>query len=53
MSFWNRLACQTPSKDLDVSSVNVPVSPGLFKALAILSNAAVRRSTVDQEELKP
>ena len=42
-----RPACQTLSKALDISSVTAWVAPDLLKALAILSDATVRRSAVD------
>ena len=54
---WNSItawtACQTLSKALDISSATAPVPPDLLKAPAILSDANVGRSVVDQEELKP
>ena len=50
---WRRPACQTLSKALDISSATARVAPDLLKALAILSNTTVRRSAVDQEDLKP
>ena len=37
------------SKTLDMSSVTVWLAPNLLKALAILSNTTVRRSTVGWE----
>ena len=40
-------------KALDLSSATGQVAPDLLKALAILSNTTVRRSAVDQEDLKP
>ena len=49
---WRRLACQTPSKALDMSSAAAWVAPDLLKALASLSDTTVRRSAVDQEDLK-
>ena len=49
---WRRQACQTLSKALDISSVTARVAPDLLKALAILSDTTVRRSAVDQEDLK-
>ena len=48
-----RPACQTLSKALDILSATARVAPDLLKALIILSNTTVRRSTVDREELKP
>ena len=53
MSLWRRSACQTLSKALDISSTTAWVAPDLLKALAILSDTTVRRSAVDQEDLKP
>ena len=41
------------SKDLDISSATVWLAPDLLKDLAILSATTVKRSTVDQEGLKP
>ena len=50
---WRRAACQTLSKALDISSATARVAPDLLKVLAILSDTTVRRSAVDQEDLKP
>ena len=53
-SFWRRPACQeTLSKASDISSAAAQVAPDLLKALAILSDTTVRRSTVDLEDVKP
>ena len=41
-----------PVKIVDISSATAQVSPDLLKALAILSDITVRRSAVDQEDLK-
>ena len=38
---------------LDISSATARVAPDLLKAQAILSDTTVRRSAVDQEDLKP
>ena len=38
---------------LDISSATAQVAPDMLKALAILSDTTVRRSGVDQEDLKP
>ena len=38
---------------LDISSDTAQVVPGLLKALAILSDTTVKRTPVDQEDLKP
>ena len=43
----------TLSKALDISSARAQVAPDLLKALAILLDTTVRRSAVDQEDLKP
>ena len=40
------------SRVLDISSAKAPVAPDLLKALTILSDATVRRSAVDREDLK-
>ena len=45
--------CQTLSKALDISSATARVAPDLLKALATVSDVTVRRSAVDQEDLKP
>ena len=36
-----------------MSSATARVAPDLLKALAILSDTTVRRSAVDQQDLKP
>ena len=46
-------AHQSLSKALDIWSATARVAPDSLKALAILSNTTVRRSQVDQEDLKP
>ena len=38
---------------MDILSVTAPVVSPLSKTLAILSNATVRRSAVEREDLKP
>ena len=53
LSLWRRLACQTLSKAFNISSATAQVDPDLLKALAILSDTTVRRSSVDIEDLKP
>ena len=53
LSLWSRAACLTLSKALDISSATAQVDPQLLKAPAILSDTTVRRSAVDQEDLKP
>ena len=40
-------------KALDISSVTAQVAPDLLEAPAILSDTTVRRSAVNQEDLKP
>ena len=40
------------SKALDISCATAQVAPDLLKALVILSDTTVRRSAVDQEDLK-
>ena len=40
-------------KALDISSATARVAPDLLKAVAILSDATVKRSPVDWEDLKP
>ena len=46
-------ACQTLSTALDISGATARVAPDLFYALVIISDTIVRRSAVDQEDLKP
>ena len=48
---WRRPACQTLSKALYISSATARVGPDLLKALAILSDTAVRSSVVDQKNI--
>ena len=45
-------ACQTLSKALDISSTTAQVAPYMLTVPEILSDATVRRSAVDREELK-
>ena len=52
LSLQRRLTCQTLSKPLDISSAAARVAPDLLKALAVLSDTTVRRSAVDQKDLK-
>ena len=52
LSSSRRPACQTLSKVLNISSATARVAPDLLKTLAILSDTTVRRSAVDQEDLK-
>ena len=44
---------QYPVKSLDISSTIILVVSDLLKAQAILSDTTVRRSAIDQEDLKP
>ena len=41
------------TKTLDMASATTRVAPDLSKALAILSDTTVRKSSVDSEDLKP
>ena len=50
---WRKPACKTLTKALDISSATAWVAPDLLKALAILSDTTVRRSTIDREDLNP
>ena len=50
---WRRPVCQNLSKALDISSTTARVAPDLLKALAVLSDATLRRSAVDWKDLKP
>ena len=50
-NIWPKIPCQTLSKALDISTAQIALD--LLKALAVLSDTAVRRSTVDEEDLKP
>ena len=52
LSLWRKPACQTLSKAFDISSATARVSPDLLKALAILLDTTVRRSSVDREDKK-
>ena len=55
LSLQRKPECQTLSKALDISSAATTAqeAPDLVKALAILSDTTVKRSTVDNEDLKP
>ena len=44
---------QTLLKALDISSAAAWAVPALLKTLAVISDATVRRSAVDREDLKP
>ena len=46
-------ACQILLKLLGISSATITVALDLLKAIAIISDTTVRRSTVDREGLKP
>ena len=43
----------SPAESLDISSLTASIAPEPLKTLAILSETTVRRSAVDQEQLKP
>ena len=49
---WWRPVCQTLPKVLDISSATAQVAPDLLTVLVIPSDITVRRSAVDQEDLK-
>ena len=51
LSLWRRPECQTLSKTVDISSATARVA--LLKAPAILSDTTMKRSVVDQQDLKP
>ena len=53
LSLWRKPAFQTLSKASDISSATAQVAPDLLKALAILSDTTVKRSAIDQKDLKP
>ena len=44
---------QNPVKSFGISGATVRVATDLLKAQAIVSDATVRRSVVDQKDLKP
>ena len=44
---------QNPVKSFGISGATVRVATDLLKAQAIVSDTTVRRSVVDQEDLKP
>ena len=44
---------KTSMKALDISSATTQVAPNILKALVILSDTTVRKSTIDFENLKP
>ena len=50
---WRKPACQTLPKALDISSATAQIAPDLLKALEILPDTTVIRSSVDWEDLKP
>ena len=52
LRLWRRPASQTLSKALDMSSAAARIAPDLLKALTILSDTAVRRTSVDWKDLK-
>ena len=51
--FVKKTSMPNPIKTLDISSTAARVATNLLKPIAILSNTTVRRSEVDQEDLKP
>ena len=53
LSLWRRPASQTLSKALDISIATAQATLDLLKIQAILSDTTLRRSIVDQEDLKP
>ena len=53
LSLWRRPASQTLSKALDISIATAQATLDLLKIQAILSDTTLRRSIVDQENLKP
>ena len=53
VSLWRRPTCQTLLKALDISSATAWVTTDMLKALAILSDTLIRRSALDQEDIKP
>ena len=52
LSLWRSPACQILLKAVGISSATARVAPDLLKALTILSDTTLRKSTVDQEDLK-
>ena len=52
LGLWRRPAYQTLLKAF-ISNATTWVAPDLLKALAVLSDTTLRRSAVDQEDLKP
>ena len=50
---WPEILCQDLSKALDRLSVIAWVVPDLLKAPAILSDSTIRKSGLNQEDLKP
>ena len=53
LTFGKKASMPTLSKALNISSAAACVAPDLLKVLAILSDASLRRSAVDREDLKP
>ena len=47
------VAFRTLSKALDISCATAQIASDLLKVLAILSDATVKKSAIDQEDLKP
>ena len=52
LSLWRRPTSQILSKALGILSATARVAPDPLKTLAILSDTTVRRSAIDQEDLK-
>ena len=53
LKFVKKTSLTNPVKNLGYFKCYSSSSPGQLKALAILSDTTVRRSEVDQEDLKP
>ena len=53
LKFVKKTSTSNPVESLDLLSVTDQIDPHLLNALAILSDTGVRRSAVDQEDLKP
>ena len=53
LSLWRRPTSKTLSKGLDIPSATAWVAPDPLKPLVTLSYTIVKRSAVDQQDLKP
>ena len=51
--FLKKTSMLNSVKSFDISIAKARVAPDFLKTLAILSDATVRRSAVDREDLKP